>query len=136
MTAKAKGELIEGQHVRLNKTTKNGNLQWCGRYPRSYYVKRLRGGQPLHRNCVDIRPTRETFQNFQKQSTINEKEEEVISARPESKGTGVRNDDLCGSNADDRNDMELPGLPLLSVQGVSGLRRSILVHKETQFYKP
>ena len=84
---------------------------------------------------MDIRPTRETFQNFQKQSTINEKEEEVISARPESKGTGVRNNDLCGSNADDRNDMELPGLPLLSVQGESGLRRSILVHKETQFYK-
>ena len=106
--------------------------------PRSYYVKRLGGGKPLRRNRVDIRPTRETFQNFQRQSATNEEDEEVISARPEGKGTEVGNNDMCGNNVDDQNDSELPELPelpSLPAPGESAVRRSTRVRKETQFYK-
>ena len=42
--------------------------------PRSHYVKRL-GEEPLRRNRVNIRPTRETFKKFQRQSAINEGDE-------------------------------------------------------------
>ena len=109
--------------------------------PRSYYVNRLEGGEPLCGNRVDIRPTRETFQNFQPQPAINEEEEEVISARPEGKNSGVGNNDMCGNNIDDQNDIELPvnhppELPSLPAPGESAVRRSIRVRKETQFYKP
>ena len=78
MTAKVKGELIVGQHVRLlNKATRRWEpavVSGVADTPRSYYVKRLGGGEPLRRNRVDIRPTRETFQNFQWQSATNEEE--------------------------------------------------------------
>ena len=106
--------------------------------PRSYYVKRLGGGEPLRRNRVDIRPTRETFQNFKRQSAINEEDEEVISAGPEGMDTEVGNN-MCGNNVDDQNDIELPELPelpSLPAQGETAVRRSIRVRKETQFYKP
>ena len=96
--------------------------------PRSYYVNRLEGGEPLCGNRVDIRPTRETFQNFQPQPAINEEEEEVIG-----------NNYMCGNNVDDQNAIELPALPespSLPAQGESAVRRSICVRKETQFYKP
>ena len=109
MTAKVKGELIVGQHVRLlNKAT----IRWepavvsgLADTPRSYYVKRLGGGEPLRRNHVDIRLTRETFQNFQRQSATNEEDEEVICAGPEDKDSGVGNNDMCGNNVDDQNDI-------------------------------
>ena len=93
MTAKVKGELIVGQHVTLlNKDTRKWEtavVSGVAGTPRSYYVKRMGGGESLRRNRVDITPTRETFQNFQWQSATNEENEEVISARPEGKDITV-----------------------------------------------
>ena len=109
ITANVKGEPIVGHHVRLlKKTTRRWEpavVSGVAGTPRSYYVKRLEGGEPLRRNLVDIRPTRETFQNFKRQSAINEEDEEVISAGPESMDTEVRNNDMCGNNVDDQIDI-------------------------------
>ena len=63
----------------------------------------------------------------------------MISARSEVKDAGVGNNDMCGNNVDDQNDIELPEfyeLPSLPAPDESAVRRSIRVRKETQFYKP
>ena len=69
--------------------------------------------KPLCKNRVDIRQTREMFQNFKRRSAIKEEDDEVQSARPKSKGTGVEINGLRNNIFNVQNDSELPELPSL-----------------------
>ena len=130
-SVKSKPELVQGQSVRLYDKQRR---RWepalvTGRAstPRSYMVQRLSGGEPLRRNRVHLRSTRESFPEQQHTYPEELEEEEEVSRSVTSRNSTAEEPAATPTQGAD-NELDAAGSP-------AGLRRSVRPRRQTQFYQ-